>query len=259
MGKARKIAAIVVLSLLMACSKDEAHTLRVVASPTPHAEMLEYLVPILKKQGIDLEIVTLTDYLLPNKLIDEKEVDANFFQHLPFLQNQKREERLDLEVMGKIHLEPMGIYSKNLKKGDDFSGKKVALPLDPTNEARSLKLLEEAGLITLNPEGYQTILDITSNPMNLQFIEIDAALLPRIFDDVDLACIPTNFALQAGLNPSSDALYLESKDSPYANILVINPHSEKKEALKKLLDAMKSKPMQEFIKTTYQGAIIPAD
>lgn len=243
---------------LSSCSKNDQKILRVVASPTPHSEMIEHLIPEMKKHGITLEVITLTDYLLPNKLVDEHEADANFFQHIPFLEHQKTEQGLQLEVLGKVHLEPMGIYSKTLSKGSDFTGKKVALPLDPSNESRALKLLQDAGLITLNPEGAETIHDIASNPYGLKFLEVDAAILPRLYDDFDLAVIPTNFALQVGLNPSQDALFLESQDSPYANILVINPSSTKKQELQILLDSLQSEKMVHFIKDNYKGAIIPA-
>ncbi len=259
MRKARYLIPFTLLVLFSACQKDSKKTLRIIASPTPHSEMLEFIIPELKKQGINLEVITLTDYLLPNKLIDEKEADANFFQHIPFLEHQKNEEHYKLEVLGKIHLEPMGIYSKSLEKTDDFYGKSVAVPLDPSNEKRALNLLEQAGFISLYPVDNPTILDIKINPYNLTFIEVDAALLPRIFSDVDLAVIPTNFALQANLNPQKDALFLETGDSGFANVVVIHPESEKKEELSILLDCLKSEKMEEFIRTAYRGAIIPAD
>jgi D-methionine transport system substrate-binding protein len=254
-----KASLIALLLLVASCSKDTKKTLRVIASPTPHSEMMEFIIPELKSRGITLEVITLTDYFLSNRLIDEKEADANFFQHIPFLEYHKKQQHLHLEVLGKIHLEPMGLYSHKLHKISDFTGKKVALPLDPSNEARALKLLEDASLITLDPKGYESIHDIVKNPYNLTFVEVDAALLPRIFEDVDLAVIPTNFALQAGLNPSKDALFLESTQSPYANVLVGHPDSTKKEELQILLEVLQSDKMHEFIWKTYQGAIIPAE
>lgn len=258
MQKVKLFGLSIITIMLSACASDKQKTLRVVASPTPHSEMIEFLIPELKKQGINLEVITITDYLLPNKLVDENEADANFFQHIPFLEYQKKEQGLDLEVLGKIHLEPMGLYSFKLKQTDDFTGKKIALPLDPSNEARALKLLSDAGLISLANEGAESIYDITHNPYNLSFLEVDAAILPRLYEDIDLAVIPTNFALQAGLNPSKDALFLESEDSPYANIIVINPHSSKKEQLDVLLKSLQSEQMKDFIKENYKGAIIPA-
>jgi D-methionine transport system substrate-binding protein len=245
------------VAILSSCGRDDKKTLRVVASPTPHTEMLEFIAPEMKKMGINLEIITLTDYLLPNRLIDENEADANFFQHIPFLEHQKSEQNLKLEVLGKIHLEPMGLYSFKEKKGCDFNGKTIALPLDPSNESRALKLLSDAGIITLNDSLAPTIQEIQSNPYEVKFLEIDAALLPRIFDDVDFACIPTNFALQIGLNPSKDAMYLESEESPYANIVVIHPDNPKRKELEMLLEVLHSEKMQTYISESYQGAIIP--
>lgn len=246
------------LLFLNGCSHDEQKTLRIVASPTPHAEMIEFLIPEMKKEGINLEVITITDYLLPNKLVDEKEADANFFQHTPFLDYQKKEQGLHLEILGKIHLEPMGLYSFKLKSMDEFKNKTLALPLDPSNEARALKLLSDAGLISLSKPNPESIHDIKDNPYHLQFLEVDAAILPRLYEDVDITIIPTNFALQAGLNPSKDALFLESEESPYANIIVINPESSKKEQLQLLLNYLQSDLMKNFISQTYKGAIIPA-
>lgn len=248
-----------ILFLLAACSCENQKTLRVVASPTPHSEMIEFLIPEMKKQGINLEVITITDYLLPNKLVDEKQADANFFQHIPFLEYQKKEQGLNLKVLGKIHLEPMGLYSLKIKNFADFKNKKIALPLDPSNEARALKLLSDVGIISLTKDQPESICDIKDNPYNLQFLEVDAALLPRLYQDIDLAIIPTNFALQAGLNPSEDALLLESTDSPYANIVVIHPESTKQQELDILLQYLHSDLMKDFIKENYKGAIIPAN
>lgn len=257
MSKAKLLVPFLLL-FLNSCSQNDQKTLRVVASPTPHAEMIEFLIPEMKKQGINLEVITITDYLLPNKLVDEKEADANFFQHTPFLDYQKKEQGLCLEILGKIHLEPMGLYSHKLKNIDEFKNKKVALPLDPSNESRALKLLADRGLISLSNTEPESIHDIKDNPYHLQFLEVDAALLPRLYPDIDITIIPTNFALQAGLNPSKDALFLESPNSPYANIIVINPDSSKKQELQLLLDYLQSDLMKDFIKETYKGAIIPA-
>jgi len=166
-----KIKAIFVLCLaciFSSCTNSsETKTLRVIASPTPHTEMLEACVPLLKKQGIDLEIITIADYLLPNRLVDEKQADANFFQHLPFLDYQKKEFTLACEVLGKIHLEPMGLYAKKIKSRQDFYDKSIAVPMDPSNEARALKLLEQEGIIKLNEACYDSIIHITENPYRL--------------------------------------------------------------------------------------------
>lgn len=247
------------LLCLVACSSDNKKTLRVVASPTPHSEMIEFLIPEMKKKGINLEVITITDYLLPNKLVDENQADANFFQHIPFLEYQKSEQGLNLEVLGKIHLEPMGLYSMKYKNINEWKGKTIAIPLDPSNEGRALKLMHEAGLITLACDNPSSLSDIEKNLYDLQFLEVDAAILPRLYEDIDLTIIPTNFALQAGLNPSKDALLLESSDSPYANIVVINPETEKKQELQMLLDCLQSEMMKDYIKENYKGAIIPAN
>lgn len=245
--------------ILSSCSREDDHkTLRVVASVTPHADLIEQVIPELKKQGITLELITMNDYLLPNKLVDEKQADVNFFQHVPFLDYQNKTDNLHLEALGKIHLEPMGLYSKKYTLNDDLYKKTVAIPLDPSNEKRALLLLEKQGLITLSGEK-DTLLDITSNPYQLKLIEVEAACLCRLYDDVDFAVIPTNFALEIGLNPQKMALSLESSDSPYANILAIHPDNPKKEALQALLTALKSEKMQEYIKTQFQGALIPAN
>lgn len=244
--------------LVSSCSRDDDHkTLRVVASVTPHAELIEQIIPDLKKQGIKLELITMNDYLLPNKLVDEKEADVNFFQHIPFLDYQNKSDNLHLKAFGKIHLEPMGLYSKNFTLDSNLQKKTVALPLDPSNEKRALLLLEKAGLITLEGEK-DTLQDITSNPFKLHFVEVEAACLCRLYDDVDLAIIPTNFALEIGLNPQKQALLLESSDSPYANILAIHPDNPKKEALNALLEALQSEKIKTYIETQYQGSIIPA-
>jgi D-methionine transport system substrate-binding protein len=259
MWKINLVICSVILFCISSCKQSSSSkTLRVIASPTPHTEMLEACAPILKKQGIELEIITIADYLLPNRLVDEKQADANFFQHLPFLDYQKKEFSLACEVLGKIHLEPMGLYGKKIKNRQDFYDKTIAVPMDPSNEARALKLLEAEGMIKLDETFYDSIIHIKENPYRLKFVEIDAALLPRIFDDVDLAVIPTNFALQLSLNPSKDAILIESNDSPYANILVSHPQSNKKAELKALIDALKSEEMKAYIQQSFKGAIIPA-
>lgn len=250
------VCAALIGSLVVSCSKNDSKTLRIAASSIPHAELIEQIIPDLKQQGISVELITMNDYLLPNKLVDEKQIDANFFQHIPFLDYQKNMDHLQVEVLGKIHIEPMGLYSKKhtLK---DISHKKIALPLDPSNEQRALKLLESEGLITLSGAS-DTIRDISSNPYHLEFIEMESAILPRVIQDVDFAVIPTNFALEAGLTPKDDALILESENSPYANIIAVHPENEKKEALLKLLQAMQSEKMQKYIQDSFKGAILPA-
>lgn len=244
-----------------ACSKKEdPNTLRVAATPIPQAEILEFVKPKLKAEGINLEIIILDDYNIPNRALSEKEVNANYFQHIPFMDEQIKAFGYKIKCFARIHLEPMGLYSKKIKSLKDLSEKAVvAVPNDPTNEYRALALMEKEGLITLKPgtKLSATVLDIATNPKKLVFREIDAAMLPRSLSSVDLAAVPTNFALQANLNPDRDALALESKDSPYANIIAIRDDDGQDPRLIKLREAMLTDEMRQFILKKYDGAIIP--
>jgi D-methionine transport system substrate-binding protein len=236
-------------------------TVTVGASPVPHAEILNEIKPILAKEGVDLKVVEFTDYVKPNLALADKELDANFFQHKPYLDKFMAERNLKLEDAGKVHLEPMGVYSHKIQDLKDLAnGSKVAIPNDPTNGGRALLLLQSAGLITLkDPSNItSTINDIATNPKNLQFIELEAAQIPRSVDDVDIAVINTNFALEAGFNPLKNALYLESKESPYANILVVRAGDTSRPEIQKLIKALQSPEVKKFIEDKYQGAIIPS-
>lgn len=245
---------------LFGCTGSK-HSFKVAASPMPHAEMLEFIRPDLKEKGIDMEVIVIDDYNIPNRTLAGHEVDANFFQHLPFLEEQVKEFGYKIESLAKIELEPMGIYSKKIHDLSKLPQKaKIGLPNDPTNEARALSLLAAHGLIQMkDPKNLQaTVLDIASNPKQLQFIEVDAAMLPRTLDDVDAAAINTNYALAAKLSPLKDALALEGKDSPYANIIAIRMGEEKRPEVEALKTAMTSEKMREFILKQYQGAVLPA-
>lgn len=247
------------LVLATSCNKKNDNQLKVAASPVPHAQMLKQIQPQLKKQGIDLKIIEVDDYQIPNRSLAEKEVDANFFQHIPFLEEQKADFNYSIVCFAKIHLEPMGLYSTKITNLSDLKAQDVvAIPNDPTNEFRALTLLKEANLITFSNgnSGKITIANIRKNPLRLRFKEVDAALLPRTLDDVTLAAIPTNFALQAHLDPKK-ALLLESADSPYTNILAIREGDENNEKLIALKKAMLSDEMRQYIETTYKGSIIP--
>lgn len=249
--------------LLAGCSKTETpkQDLKVAATPVPHAQMLEFVKPDLEAKGIHLNIIVTDDYNMPNRALAQKEIDANFFQHLPFLEEQMRQFHYRIEDFGAIEIEPMGIYSKKIKSLAELKdGTTIAIPNDPTNEGRALLLLASQGLITLDSSNnlHATIVNIKSNPKKLKFIEIDAAMLPRSLDDVDAATINTNYALSAHLNPERDALVLENKDSPYANILVIRIGDEKRPELIALKEAMTSDKMRAFIEKTFKGAVLPA-
>lgn len=248
------------LLIFSGCS-DSKKGFKVAATPTPHAQMLEFVKPELKEKGIDLFIIVTDDYNMPNRALADGEVDANFFQHIPFLDEQVKHFHYPIHSIAKIELEPMGIYSKKIKALSELADKAVvAVPNDPTNEARALILLENQGIIKLdNSQNLQaTVLNIIGNPKNLKFIEVDAAMLPRSLGDVDAAVINTNYALEAGLSPLKDALVLEDQKSPYANILVVRKGDENRAEIEALKAAMTSEKMREFVLEKYKGAVIPA-
>ncbi|WP_313638179.1 MetQ/NlpA family ABC transporter substrate-binding protein [Paenibacillus sp.] len=231
------------------------------ASPVPHAEILKAIAPLLEKDGITLEIKEFTDYIQPNVQLDEKQLDANFFQHQPYLDDQNKNNKTDLISVASVHVEPFGAYSKKIKSIDELAdGAKVAIPNDATNGGRALILLAKNGLITLKDDTNiaATKADIIENKKNLKIIELEAAMLPRQLDEVDLALINTNFALDAGLVPTKDALFIEGVDSPYANILVARQDNKDSDAIKKLVAALNSPEAKAFIEEKYEGAIITA-
>ena len=237
---------------------------KVGASVTPHAEILNAVKDELKAAGYDLEVVEFTDYVLPNTALEQGDLDANYFQHTPYLENFNEENGTHLVAVGKIHYEPFGIYAG---KTSDLSaipeGGSIAIPNDGTNEARALLLLEAQGLIKLK-EGITftaTVLDIAENPKNLSIKEIEAAQLARSLQDVDAAVINGNYAIQAGLKVK-DALAIEDKDSiaadTYANVLVVKEGHENDEATKALLAALQSDTAKKFMEEKYEGAVIAA-
>ena len=240
---------------------DKKAVLKVGATPVPHAEILKVIQPILAKDGVELKIVEFTDYVRPNVALAEKELDANFFQHLPYLQQFAADRKLDLVSLIAVHIEPMGVYSKKIKNLNEVSnGGIVAIPNDPTNGGRALSILAQAGLIKMKDGvGVKgTIKDVTDNPKKLVFKELEAPQLPRSLDDVALAVINSNYALEAKLNPTKDALFIEKKDSPYANILAIRKGDEKRPELVKLAKALTSPDVKKFIEDKYKGAVVPA-
>lgn len=233
---------------------------RVAATPVPHAQMLEFVKPELKAKGIDLVIVVTDDYNMPNRALANHEIDANFFQHIPFMEEQINQFHYSIESLAKIEIEPMGIYSKKIQSLSQLpENATIAIPNDPTNEARALRLLEENKVIQLNTKSdiQITVLNIVKNPKNIKFVEVDAAMLPRSLEDVDAAAINTNYALQAGLSPEADALALEGPNSPYVNIITIRTGDENQPEIEALKEAMTSEKMRKFILDTYQGAVVP--
>ncbi|WP_346937313.1 MetQ/NlpA family ABC transporter substrate-binding protein [Clostridium sp.] len=229
-------------------------------SPEPHKAIVENAIkPLLEKEGYKVEIVEFSDYVLPNTALAEGEIDANYFQHVPFLEATVKEKSYDLSYTTKVHLEPMGLYSEKI---DDISaikeGAEIAIPNDPSNGARALKLLAKNGVIEI-PEGdLVTSKDITSNPKNVKITELDAEQLPRVLQDVELAVINTNYALEGGLNPLKDALVIEGGDSPYANIIAVRTEDKENDKIKALTKAATSEEVKKYIEDNYKGAIVPA-
>ncbi|MGP0147107.1 MetQ/NlpA family ABC transporter substrate-binding protein [Pseudomonas oryzihabitans] len=238
-----------------------AETFSVAATPVPHAEILEFVKPQLAKEGVDLQIKVFTDYVQPNLQVAQKRLDANFFQHQPYLDEFNKSRGTDLVTVAQVHVEPFGIYSQKIKKLDEVrEGAVVAIPSDATNGGRALLLLEKAGLIKLKDSAniLATPKDIAENPKKLKFKELEAATLPRVLNQVDLALINTNYALEAKLNPTQDALLLEGKESPYANILVARPDNKDSDAVQKLAKALNTPAVKQFIEEKYKGAVVPA-
>jgi len=237
--------------------------LKVGATPIPHAEILEYIKPALLKEGVDLQIVSYTDYVRPNLDLDTGDIDANFFQHTPYLDSFNQDHSLKNVSIANVHIEPMGIYSKKITKLDDLkSGDAIAIPNDPSNGGRALALLEKAGIIKLKDGvGIKgTVNDIQDNPKQLKITPLDAPQLPRVLQDpkVIAAVINTNYALEGGLNPLTDSIIIEDKESPYANILVVKESRKDDSALQKLAKVLTSPDVKKFIEDKYKGSIVPA-
>ena len=272
MRKFLALAATVILGgalLIAGCGNDNSkqaasngkQVLKIGATAVPHAEILEQVKPILAKDGIDLQITEFTDYNTPNIALGDKEIDANFFQHVPYMDEFAKAHNLPLVSAGGVHLEPMGLYSRQIKDLKDLpKGAKIAIPNDPTNGGRALLLLQKQGLITLKDSSniLSTVQDITANPNDYQFVELEAAQVPRSLDDVALAAINTNYALNAGLTPGKDALAIESKDSPYVNIVTVLKGNESDPKIKKLMEALHTPEIKKFIEEKYKGAVVPA-
>lgn len=240
---------------------QEAVTLNVAASPTPHAEILKQCVPILAEQGIDLQIHEYSDYVVPNTAVEDGDEDANYFQHVPYLDDFNTTRGTHLVSVTGVHIEPMGIYAGRVSSLEDLpDGAVIAVPNDATNEGRALLLLEAQGLITLDDSSNLTATpnNIVDNPKNLEFQELEAATIPSVLADVDLAVINSNYALGAGLNPTTDALAIESSDSPYVNVLVVKEGNENNEAIQALVDALHSDTIRDYITETFDGAVVPA-
>ena len=250
-----------VLALTTAFGAHAADKLSIAATAVPHAEILEFIKPALANDGVELDIKVFNDYVQPNLQVAEGRLDANFFQHKPYLDEFNKGRGTDLVSVANVHVEPFGIYSSKLKSLDEVTERAtVAIPNDATNGGRALLLLDRAGVVTLKDKSniLATARDIAENPNKVRIRELEAATLPRVLDQVDLALINTNYALEAGLNPTKDALAIEGDDSPYANILVTRAQDAENEAVQKLVKALQSNEVKEFIEEKYKGAVVPA-
>lgn len=239
----------------------EGAALLVGATAVPHAEILEVVKPILASEGVPIEIKVFNDYVQPNVQLSEKRLDVNYFQTKPYLDEYNTARGSDLLTVAGIHVEPLGLYSKKHTALASLpNGAQVVLPNDASNTGRALLLLQSAGLVTLkdpaNP--LQTVRDIATNPKGLVFREVEAATIPRILNQVDAAVINTNYALDAGLKPKTDALSLEGADSPYVNYLVSRPDNQNDPRVQALAKALRSQAVKDFIAQKYEGAVIPA-
>lgn len=235
--------------------------LKIGVSPVPHADIINFVAPTLEKEGVKVKVIEFNDYVQPNLALAEKELDANFFQHKPYLDTFSKEHKLNLAVLTAVQLEPMGVYSKSIKNVADLpDGAKIAVPNDPTNGGRALKVLETAGILKVRPEAgiLASPADIVDNPKHVKIVEVEAAQLPRALDDVDAAVINSNYALAAKLNPTKDAIAIESKDSPYANVVVVRAGDENRPELQKLKNALLTPEVKKFLEEKYQGAVVPA-
>ncbi|MDR6771845.1 MetQ/NlpA family ABC transporter substrate-binding protein [Azospirillum sp. BE72] len=238
-----------------------AETIKVGVTAGPHAQILEAVKPIAAKDGLDIQILEFTDYVIPNQALAGGDLDANSFQHQPYLDNQVKDRGFDLVSVGKTVVYPIGIYSKKVKSLEELpAGSKFAIPNDPTNGGRVLLLLQAKGLIKLKDGGNlkASPIDIVENPKKLEIVELDAAQLPRSLDDVTAAAINTNFALEAGIDPVKDAIAREDADSPYANVIVVRKADKDKPWVAKLVKSYNSPEVKEFILTKFKNAVVPA-
>ncbi len=245
-------------------ASKEDKTIVVGASNTPHAVILEEAKPLLEKEGYDLQIETFQDYILPNTALEEGDLDANYFQHIPYLELQEEEHGYDFANAGAIHLEPMAVYSKKYKKLSELpDGATIIMSNSIAEHGRILMILESEGLITLKDGIDKTkaqLEDITDNPKNLQFdFDYEPALLPQIYNngEGDAVVINSNYAIDAGISPTEDSIAIESTDSPYANLIVTRTGDENKEKIQALVKVLKSKEIQDFITKEWKGAVVP--
>ena len=257
---------VILASSLTGCGKSQKDhkTIKIAASATPHAEILEKAKPLLEKKGYKLEIKVFDDYVQPNQVVESGEFDANYFQHIPYLESFNKEKGTHLVNAGGIHYEPFGIYPGKKKSLDDIAkGDSIAVPNDTTNEARALQLLQDNGIIKLKDGvGLEaTVNDIVDNPYDVKIVELEAAQVARVVDETAFVVLNGNYALQAGFSVGKDSLASEKADSEaaqtYVNIIAVKEGNENKDSIKALVEVLKSDEIKEYINETYDGAVVP--
>lgn len=246
-------------ALVPGLAHADVDSLRVGVTPGPHAEIMEVVAEVAADDGLTLEIIEFSDYVVPNTALADGDLDLNSFQHEPYLDNQIRDRGFDLVSVAPTVVFPMGFYSESYESIDDVpDGATIAIQNDPTNGGRSLLLLQSAGLLTLGEDTGLTpsILDITENPHNFEFIELDAAQLPRSLGDVDVASVNTNYAVEAGLDPNEDAILSEGQESPYMNIIAVRAEDADAAWLERFVSAYHSDRVRDFVDERFEGAVV---
>ena len=247
--------------LALSAAATLAEEIRVGVSPGEHAEIMEEVAKVAAPMGLDIDVVEFSDYVIPNTALADGDIEANSFQHVPYLDNQMKDRGFELAIVGNTITTPMGVYSDKIDDLANLSdGARVAIPNDPTNGGRALLLLQDLGLVTL-AEGTGLVpspLDIAENPKGLKFLELDAAQLPRTLADADIAIINTNYAIASGLSPKDDSIAMEKADSPYVNVIVVRKGDEDQPWVKTLVSAYHSDEVKAFIEESYHGAVITA-
>ena len=255
-----KLTAAAVLATALTGQALANEKIKIGVTPGAHEEVMEQVVKVAAEKGLDIEIISFSDYVIPNQALDDGDLQANSFQHKPYLDNQIKDRGYDLSVVGYNILTPMGIYSDKIKDLSELKdGAEVGIPNDPTNGGRALLVLQSEGLIKVDPAAGLSVspLDVIENPKNIKFVELDAAQLPRSLADLDASAINTNYALEAGLNPIKDSIVIEGNDSPYANLIVTRTQDKDAPWVKTLVESYHDDSIREFIETKYEGSVLP--
>jgi len=249
------------LAAVLSAGAAFAETIKIGVTPGPHAQIMEKVKEVAAEKGLELDVLEFSDYVVPNQALADGDLNANSFQHQPYLDNQVADRGFKLVSIAQTVNFPMGIYSKKVKALEDLAeGASIAIPNDPTNGGRALLILADKGLIKVNPEVGLKVgpADVTENPKNFTFAELDAAQLPRSLDDVDAAVINTNYALEAGLDPAKDPIAREGEKAPYINVIAVREEDKDSEWAKTLVEAYHSQQVKDFVQTEFKGSVVPA-